>query len=145
VRLATIGFAGWSARLFFTRLAEEGIRQLGDVRLRTSSQLSGFAKRDDLAWFLDELVGASYLHLPELAPTAELLDAYRRRELTWESYERRYLALLADRAVEDRIDRRLFEVPTVLLCSEHEPERCHRRLAVEYLDERWGGVEAVHL
>ena len=44
----------------------------------------------------------------------------------------------------EALDRALFD-DGVLLCSEAEPDRCHRRLAAEYLQHRWGGVEIVHL
>jgi len=82
---------------------------------------------------------------PLLAPTQELLDSYKKQKGTWQDYERRFLSLLADRKVEDVLDKRQFEIPTVLLCSEPTAEHCHRRLALEYLQEKWGDLEIVHL
>jgi uncharacterized protein (DUF488 family) len=116
-----------------------------DVRLNNTSQLAGFTKRDDLRYFLREICRAEYHHEPALAPTKEILDAYKKKQISWEEYETRYVALLAERGAEAAVDRRLFDVPAVLLCSEPKPERCHRRLAAEYLAEKWGGVEVVHL
>ena len=115
------------------------------MRLNNTSQLAGFAKRDDLQFFLRELCGAEYHHEPALAPTKEILDAYKKKQISWEEYEIRFVDLLVERAAEQTVDRRLFEVPAVLLCSEPSPKRCHRRLAAEYLAGKWGGVEIVHL
>jgi Protein of unknown function, DUF488 len=114
------------------------------VRLNNASRLAGFARRADLPFFLKELCGAEYLHEPLLVPTRELLDAYRN-DGGWPNYERTFLELLRERRVEETLDRNLFEVPTVLLCSEAGPKHCHRRLVLEYLDRKWGGIQAVHL
>jgi len=115
------------------------------VRLNNSSRLSGFARRADLPFFLEELCGAEYLHEPRLAPTREMLDAYRKGSVGWSGYEGRFLELMRERRVAETLDRDLFEAPTVLLCSEAGPERCHRRLVLEYLNRAWGGIRAVHL
>lgn len=111
----TIGFTKKTAEQFFGALRAAGIRRLLDVRLNNTSQLAGFAKRDDLPFFLRELCGAEYRHEPLFAPTQEILDAYKKQRGSWEEYERRFLALLAERKVEERLDRkRLFDVPTAL-------------------------------
>lgn len=141
----TVGFTKKPAREFFGLLQEHGIVRLVDVRLNNTSQLAGFAKRDDLEYFLQELVGASYEHETLLAPTAELLKAYRKKEKSWEEYEREFLELMAERQVEKAIPPELFKERTVLLCSENKPDQCHRRLVVEYLDRTWGDVRAIHL
>lgn len=141
----TIGFAKRSAPSFFGALRVAGIKCLVDVRLNNSSQLAGFTKRDDLPYFLREICGAEYRHEALLAPTQELLDAYKKHKGSWQEYERRFLALLAERRVEEQISRDLFAVPTVLLCSETTAEHCHRRLVCDYLDAKWGGLTAIHL
>jgi uncharacterized protein (DUF488 family) len=141
----TIGFTQRTASSFFGALREAGIRRLLDIRLNNTSQLAGFAKRDDLAYFLRELCGAEYLHLPVLAPSQELLDGLKKRRGSWAEYERGYLALLAERRPEEALSPELFGGPTVLLCSEPRPDRCHRRLALEYLRDRWGDIQPVHL
>lgn len=122
-----------------------GIRRLVDVRLRNDSHLAGFARRDDLAFFLKEICGAEYVHEVRLAPTKEILDGFRKKEITWDEYERRFVALLAERKVVEALDRRLFDLPAVLLCSEPKPERCHRRLVAEYLQAKWGSFTIRHL
>ena len=125
-------------------MKDAGIRGLLDVRLNNASRLAGFARRADLPFFLKELCGAQYLHEPRLTPTREILDAYRKGG-GWPNYERAFLDLLRERRVEETLDRSLFEVPTVLLCSEATADHCHRRLVLEYLDREWGGIRAVHL
>jgi uncharacterized protein (DUF488 family) len=125
-------------------LKDARIERLLDVRLNNASRLAGFARRADLPFFLKELCGAEYLHEPTLAPTREILGAYRKGG-GWQDYERAYLELLQERRIEEMLDRDLFDVPTVLLCSEAGPEHCHRRLVLEYLNREWGGIRAVHL
>ena len=141
----SIGFTKKSATQFFGALRQAGIRRLLDVRLNNSSQLAGFSKREDLPFFLREICGADYRHEPLLAPTQELLDGYRKEKRGWPDYERRFLTLMADRQIEQALDRELFSMPTVLLCSEPTAERCHRRLVLEYLQAKWGDFAIQHL
>ena len=145
MEIYTIGFGKKTAGQFFNLLREAAIRRLLDVRLNNTSQLAGFTKRDDLAFFLHELCGADYLHEPLLAPTREILDDYKKRKGSWQDYERRFMSLMAERNVEGVLDKKLFQTPTVLLCSEPTAENCHRRLVVEYLQAHWGDVTGVHL
>lgn len=126
-------------------LKDSGISKLIDTRINNRSQLSGFAKRDDLIFFLEEILDAEYVHNTDLAPTEELLDEWRNDEISWAQYEERFNRLLTERDIESKLDRSMFSEPTVLLCSEHKPEHCHRRLVVEYLDENWGHTNAIHL
>jgi uncharacterized protein (DUF488 family) len=145
VEVYTIGFTKKTAAEFFGALKRAGIKRLLDVRLNNSSQLAGFTKRDDLAFFLREICGADYVHELLLAPTQELLDAYKKKKGSWQEYEGAFLDLMEERTVEDRIDRNLFSVPTVLLCSEATADKCHRRLVLEYLARKWADVTAIHL
>jgi len=145
MEIYSIGLTQKTAEQFFTRLKSAGIRLLLDVRLNNISQLAGFAKRGDLAFFLQEICGAKYVHEPLLAPTQEMLKAYRSKSASWEEYDAMFLALMADRRIERELERALFEGPTVLLCSEPTAERCHRRLVLEYLREKWGDVTITHL
>ena len=116
-----------------------------DVRLRNTSQLAGFAKRDDLAFLLSEGFGIAYEYAVELAPTAEILDTYKK-DHNWLAYERDYPQLLTERDAL-AIGRRLlarYRHPC-LLCAEDTPDHCHRRLLAEYLAERISDLEIVHL
>jgi len=145
VEIYTIGFTQTTAERFFQRLVAAGIERLLDVRLNNSSQLSGFAKAQDLPYFLAELVGAVYEHAPLLAPTQELLDAYKKRKGEWTAYECDFRRLMEERRISEVLARSEFEQRTALLCSEATADRCHRRLVVEYLAEHWPSVSAVHL
>jgi uncharacterized protein (DUF488 family) len=141
----TIGFAQKPASSFFGSLKAHGVKRLIDVRLNNKSQLAGFTKREDLEFFLRELCDAAYVHEQLLTPTQDMLKAYRAKRLDWAEYERLYLELITDRRVEEQIQKQSFETPTVLLCSEPKPDRCHRRLAAEYLATAWGEVQITHL
>jgi uncharacterized protein (DUF488 family) len=145
MEVCSIGFTQKTAEQFFTILRRAGIRRLVDVRLNNVSQLAGFTKRDDLRFFLREVCGADYCHEPLLAPTQEMLDEYKKNKGPWQDYEAKFLALMADRKIEDKIDRALFSVPTALLCSEPTAEHCHRRLVLEHLRDKWGDMTITHL
>jgi uncharacterized protein (DUF488 family) len=145
VEVYSIGFTKKTAEQFFGILGKAGIRRLLDVRLKNASQLSGFSKRDDLEYFLREICAAEYAHEPLLAPTKEMLDDYKKRRATWGEYERWFLDLMSARKVEEKLDRGIFAIPTVLLCSEPKPDRCHRRLVLEYLQQKWANFTIRHL
>lgn len=145
MEIYTIGFTKKTAAEFFGSLKRAGIQRLIDVRLNNASQLAGFTKRDDLPFFLQEICEANYIHEPLLAPTQEMLDAYKKQKGSWQEYEKRFLQLLENRRVESNIDRGGFSVPTVLLCSENTAEHCHRRLVINYLRGAWGEIKATHL
>lgn len=143
----TIGFTKRPAADFFGALERAGIRLLVDVRLHNVSQLAGYSKRDDLAFFLQRVVGSAYEHRVDLAPTAEMLDAYRKHIIGWQEYERQFLDLMAHRRVESALDLGAWtSQPTVLLCSEPTAQRCHRRLVLEHLGRTVAPeLQAVHL
>ena len=143
MKLFTIGFTKKTAEQFFERLRASGARRLLDIRLNNTSQLAGFTKRDDLRYFLRAVCQMEYEHLPDLAPTQEILDAYKKAGGDWAVYERDFLQLVAARHPE-QLPRELFD-HACLLCSEPTAEHCHRRLVAEYLRDRWGDVEIDHL
>lgn len=141
----TIGFTQKSAEQFFELLRGAQVKRLIDVRLNNVSQLAGFAKSKDLKYFLQELCSAEYLHLPELAPTKEMLNAYKKEGIPWEQYEDQFLNLMARRNIEHALGPELLD-NGCLLCSEHKPHHCHRRLVTEYLNQHWDRkLEVVHL
>lgn len=140
----TIGFTKKSAEKFFGLLRGSDTRRLVDVRLNNVSQLAGFAKRDDLRFFLREICDLDYLHLPLLAPTQEMLDQYKKGGGDWGAYERRFLDLMEERSIESELSRAAIE-GSCLLCSEDLPHHCHRRLVAEYLRDRWGELSIKHL
>ena len=142
--LTTIGFTKKPARRFFGLLRESGVKRVVDVRLNNGSQLSGFAKNDDLAWFLREICGIEYVHVPSFAPTQALLSDYRKKRIDWDAYEVQFLDLMNERKVEKTVSPEILD-NGCLLCSEHQPHHCHRRLVAEYLNDHWGGIQVEHL
>jgi uncharacterized protein (DUF488 family) len=142
VPVFTIGFTQTTAKSFFDRLAAAGVRKVIDVRLHNTSQLAGFGKAEDLAFFLERLAGIEYTHEPLLAPTEPMLKAARTQKGSWPTYEKDFLALMSDRRIEERLNPPAFE-GACLLCSEAKPHRCHRRLVCDYLNERWNGALVV--
>ena len=145
MEIYSIGFTQTSAERFFGRLADAGVARVLDVRLNNSSQLAGFAKAQDLPFFLRELVGAEYRHEPRLAPTQSLFDDFKKKKGSWALFEERFIALMTERRIETVLSPRDFETPTAFLCSEATAERCHRRLVCDYLANHWPAVHAVHL
>ncbi|MEW6037272.1 MAG: DUF488 domain-containing protein [Pseudomonadota bacterium] len=144
MKVFTIGFAKKNAEQFFTRLKQPGLVRLVDARLNNVSQLAGFTKKDDLRFFLREINGIDYVHRPDLAPTKEILDEYKKSGGDWSTYERKFMELMARRKIEEKVPKELID-GGCLLCSEPTPEHCHRRLVAEYLRSRWGNLEIIHL
>lgn len=144
-KVSTIGFTKSNAEHFFERLLRANVKKLVDVRLHNTSQLAGFAKADDLAYFLKRIGGIQYIHQPLLAPTDAMLKQYKKAKGDWEVYEGQFLGLMAERKVEERLRPEMFD-GSCLLCSEDKPHHCHRRLVCEYLNDKWGGaLEIRHL
>ena len=144
MRLYTIGFTKKSAETFFTRLTNAGVRRLVDVRLNNISQLAGFTKKDDLRYFTKAICNIDYVYIPDLAPTKDILDAYKKQKGDWGLYERQFLDLMRSRHIETKVSRDILD-GACLLCSEETPHHCHRRLVAEYLKEHWPEVEIEHI
>lgn len=143
MKLFTIGFTKKTAEDFFSKLQANGVSRVIDIRINNTSQLAGFAKSADLAYFLKVIAGIDYIHIVDLAPTKELLQDYRKKRIGWAEYEKRFNQLIKQRQIE-RLEKQPFE-NAALLCSEHEPDQCHRRLVAEYLRDHWGDLEIVHI
>lgn len=144
MKIFTIGFTKKNAEQFFSRLKQPGLQRVVDTRLNNVSQLAGFTKKEDLRFFLREIGRIDYVHLPLLAPTQAMLDAYKKNGGDWDTYEKQFLALMAERRIETFIDKNLV-ADACLLCSEPTPHHCHRRLVAEYLQGRWGDIDIQHL
>jgi uncharacterized protein (DUF488 family) len=144
MKIFSIGFTKKTAEHFFETLHASGAKRLVDVRLNNVSQLAGFAKKQDLAYFLGKICGMDYVHLPVLAPTQDILDEYKKRNGDWQTYERGFLSLMRQRRIEQTVSRDVL-ADSCLLCSEDKPHHCHRRLVAEYLKEHWSDVDVCHL
>jgi len=144
VTLFTIGFTRKSAAEFFEGLQKAGVRKIIDTRLNNTSQLSGFAKQADLQYFLKKIGNIDYEHQLSLAPTKDILDAYKKKSISWEEYTHRYLALIQQRQVESILTPADLQ-DACFLCSEDQPHHCHRRLAAEYLQSHLPDIQVIHV
>ncbi|MBD0345113.1 MAG: DUF488 domain-containing protein [Coleofasciculus sp. Co-bin14] len=144
INLFTIGFTQKSAQKFFDTLIQTGVRRVVDTRLNNVSQLAGFTKRSDLEYFLQKIANIKYVHLLDLAPTKEILDAYKKNNGDWQTYEKQFLQLITDRKIEQAVSPDLLD-GACLLCSEPSPHHCHRRLVAEYLSQKLGTITIHHL
>ncbi len=144
ITLFTIGFTGKTAEDFFERLRRVGVRRLVDTRLNNVSQLAGFTKKRDLAYFLRTIANIDYVHEVQLAPTKDILDDYKKKRTPWDEYERLFLNLMESRRPDQRLRPEDLD-HACLLCSEPTPEHCHRRLVCEFLKTHWSDVDIRHL
>ena len=143
MKIFTIGFTKKNAEQFFTKLKSSGATKLIDVRLNNVSQLAGFAKKNDLKYFCQAICQIDYIHMPELAPTQDILTNFKKEKGDWEIYEKKFISLMQDRKIEqikpDMLDG------GCLLCSEDKPHHCHRNLVAQYLKNKWGKLDIIHL
>lgn len=145
MKIYTIGFRQKSAEEFFNILKTHEIKQLIDIRESNTSQLSGFTKRDDLQYFLKVIINTSYIHIPELAPDKNIRKKYKETN-DWQEYEKKFLELFDERNVVNLLKRVQYISPFVLLCTEPEPDQCHRRLVADLIKEYvYPDVEIIHL
>ena len=144
MKLFTIGFTQKTAEQFFNLLAEAGVKRVVDIRLNNVSQLAGFAKRDDLRFFLKTILHIDYIHISELAPTKDIMDDFKKKKVDWATYKKHFIGLITRRNVADHLRGKLLD-RDCLLCSEARAEYCHRRLVAEFLKKKWDTVDIVHL
>jgi len=144
IKLFTIGFTKKNAETFFGKLTKSGVEKLIDIRLNNVSQLAGFTKKDDLIYFLKKICNCDYAHKPLLAPTKEILGAYKKKEITWPEYEKRFKDLLIARKAHTLLSSSELHM-ACLLCSEPTPDKCHRRLVAEFFNNFFKEIEVIHL
>lgn len=145
MNIYTIGFTKKSAEQFFTILKDNNVTEVCDIRLNNSNQLAGFSKGRDLEYFLKEINNMGYLHEIMLAPTKEILDKYKKNNITWDEYETLYIRLLEERNIYKYIEvNNILKEGICFLCSEATEAECHRRLLVEYINRKYN-VQIKHL
>ena len=146
IKVFTIGFTKKTADVFFEKLKQSEAKRVVDIRLNNISQLAGFAKKNDLIYFLKEIANMDYVHLPDMAPTKAILDEYKKNKGDWNTYEYKFMNLMEQRCIEKQDIMDIIH-QGCLLCSEHEPDHCHRRLVIEYLKKKWTDetLQIIHL
>jgi len=143
MNIFTIGFSQKSAEEFFRLLTQNKVKKLIDIRLNNKSQLAGFANVKHLPYFL-KLHNIEYEYKPELAPSKDLLDGYKKKTIDWNEYIDIYKKILIDRDIIKNISIKDFD-NAVLLCSEPTADQCHRRLMAEYLKDNFKNINIRHL
>jgi uncharacterized protein (DUF488 family) len=143
-QIYTIGFTKKTAKEFFTKLKAAGVKRILDIRLNNSSQLAGFAKKDDLKYFLSQINNIKYAHFVDLSPTKEILDSFKKKKIDWAEYERQFHKLMKSRKIELLMSNKIDD-GDCFLCSEDKPKHCHRRLVAEYLKNSLGNIKVTHL
>ena len=71
----------------------------------------------------------------DLAPSRELLAAFKHRGLSWEDYVKRYWKEIRPEAIDD-LRRRARRETITLLCSCEDENHCHRGLLREAIATR---------
>ena len=144
--LFTIGFTKKTAECFFELLGRNEMEILVDIRLNNKSQLAGFAKSEDLKYFLKKICNCSYVHCPEYAPTSDILEKYKSKNITWSDYELKYNKLMRERNAACMFRDRFVQYERIcLLCSEETPQKCHRRLLAELIADTGKNILIKHL
>jgi uncharacterized protein (DUF488 family) len=144
INLFTIGFTQKNAQQFFELLANAGVKRVIDTRLNNISQLAGFTKRADIAYFLKQIADIEYVHILDLAPTRDILDNYKKKKGDWQTYEKDFMELMNKRQIEQKVLPDILD-GGCLLCSEAKPHNCHRRLVADYLNTKLGNINICHL
>lgn len=143
--LCTIGFGQKSLERFIQMLQAAGVTKVIDIRLHNTSQLAGYAKKDDLAFIL-KAFGIEYEHVLELAPTEELMQEMRKGGKEWGAREAAFNRLMTERRVENLWTSPVFDsAVNCLLCAEPTAKHCHRRLVAEYLQGAHPEIAIKHL
>ena len=144
IQLFTIGYTHKSAEMFFSLLEANHVKSIIDIRLNNNSQLAGFSKKNDLEYFLKNILGIDYYYLHYLAPTKDILNAYKKKEINWNDYELQFNILIEERNIEEKVDIHILQ-NGCLLCAEEYADKCHRRLVAEYLQGKFKEIAITHL
>ncbi len=142
--VCTIGFSKKDLREFIHRLQKAGVKKVIDIRLNNTSQLSGYAKKQDLEFIL-ELVGIGYEHRLAFAPDETLMKDYKGKKITRTEFERRFDKLMKERDALAGFNLQNEPDVVCLLCSEDKPTECHRQLVAENLQKYHEGIVINHL
>ena len=145
-KIFTIGFTKKTAEEFFTCLENNHVEKIVDVRLFNKSQLLGFTKYPDIEYFLRNLCNINYVHDLQFAPSKRILEAYQKKYIDWQGYERAFSELMTTNNIDDYILKNYADADNIcLMCTEVSPENCHRRLVAEKIRDVLGDVEIIHL
>lgn len=132
----TMGFTQKTAEQFFEKIEDNKIEVVIDIRLNNQSQLAGFTKGKDLVYFLKKICNCKYEHELKFAPTKEILNGFKKGEISWLQYVEGFERLIEERKMKTYFERKYSEYNNVLLlCSEPTPQNCHRSLLAKAFSE----------
>lgn len=83
----------------------------------------------------------------EFAPSAKLIGAYSRKELSWEEFEKKYVEFLQSPEIKSQVAsfaKRCTEETITLMCIEDTADKCHRRLLAEELQKYQPQLKIFH-
>lgn len=139
----TIGYEGLQVDALLDILLRAGIQRVIDVRASLVSRRYGYHK--STLSRLCRRLGLEYTHVPEVGIASELRTGLERSsdyELLFQRYENDILP--AQQHAVETIAGWVASEPSVLLCTETDPEACHRsRLAARIA--RSTGLAVHHL
>ena len=106
------------------------------TRLKNTNQLAGFTKRDDLAYFVEELVHARYVHDKLFAPAPTMMERYIHGNIGWDAYADAYREDMREReAVPQFFDRYGDCESVALVGTATRSRRSHVEVLAEMLEE----------
>lgn len=99
---------------------------------------------------IDERIIAGTTHhewIKDFSPPPKLIGAYKRKEINWEEYERKYLEFLRSPHMNEKVKAlalRCVREKITLACIEEEADHCHRRLLAEELQRYQPELVIIH-
>ena len=130
--LYTIGYEGSDITSFLDNVERHGIKLLVDVREKPLSHKKGFSKTSLKAAL--NARGIEYLHIAKLGSPKEIRDELHR---TWdysEFFQQYRLYVVNELDVIMGLLSRVENVPSCLMCFEHDPQSCHRSIVAELIE-----------
>ena len=131
----TIGYEGRTFEDFLDVLNEHGISAVADVRANP------YSKRIEFSYeFLKEKLeneGFHYYSFKKLGTPKKLREDFKSGRISWHAFKMKFLKHLSRnfQALEE-LEKIANDVPTVLMCYERDPRKCHRSIIAEILEGR---------
>jgi uncharacterized protein (DUF488 family) len=72
------------------------------------------------------------------------LSDYQDKKIDWIGYQKVFRQIIESRQIDKKYNIKDFD-NACFLCSEELPEKCHRRLIVEYFREKNPDIQIVHI
>jgi len=132
----TIGYTGRKTEEIIAALKAKGVRTLVDIRQNPVSMYRPELSKKNLARLLEQN-GMHYAHIPELGVPRDIRAKAIEtgtRDVIWEWYDENVITSFLGRNLHLFLNG--FEHPVALMCTEIDPQECHRHrlsLALEQM------------